>query len=92
MYVVELNEQQQQESIAQHLHAVIGRSYQVAQQEIDLQCSVGYCVFPLDAEDADILLQKANLALFQAETNNIQSVKLLCKHADQQKKFQNAIS
>jgi diguanylate cyclase (GGDEF)-like protein len=75
MYVVELNEQQQQESIAQHLHAVIGRSYQVAQQEIDLQCSVGYCVFPLDAEDADILLQKANLALFQAETNNIQSVK-----------------
>jgi diguanylate cyclase (GGDEF)-like protein len=75
MYVVEYENEQQQNIAAEHLHALIARPYLVAQQEVHLQCSVGYCQYPLDAQIADELLQRANLALFQAESNNIQTVK-----------------
>ena len=75
MYVIDYTNEQQQLTAARHLHALINRPYQVSQQEVHLQCSVGYCDFPADADNADDLLKKANLALFQAESNNIQSVK-----------------
>lgn len=75
MYVVEYENDKQQNTAAEHLHALIERPYLVAQQEVHLQCSVGHCQYPLDAEIADDLLQKANLALFHAESNNIQTVK-----------------
>lgn len=75
MYVVEYENEKQQITVSEHIHALIERPYLVSQQEVHLQCSVGYCEFPLDAEVADELLQKSNLALFQAESNNIQSVK-----------------
>ncbi len=75
MYVIDYISEQQQLTAAEHLHALIARPYQVAQQEVHLQCSVGYCDFPADADNADDLLQKANLALFQAESHNIQTVK-----------------
>ena len=75
MYVIEYESEQQQTAAAEHLHALIGRAYHVSQQAIYLQCSVGHCDFPLDANSADVLLQKSNLALFQAESKNIQTVK-----------------
>ncbi len=75
MYVVEYENEKQQLTVSEHIHALIERPYLVSQQEVHLQCSVGYCEFPTDANVADELLQKANLALFQAESNNIQSVK-----------------
>ena len=75
MYVIDYISEQQQLTASEHLHALIARPYQVAQQEVHLQCSVGYCDFPTDADNADDLLQKANLALFQAESHNIQTVK-----------------
>lgn len=75
MYVIDYENEKQQVTAAEHLHALVERPYIVSQQEVHLQCSVGYCEFPEDADVADELLQKANLALFQAESNNIQSVK-----------------
>jgi len=75
MYVIDFASEQQQITAAEHIHALIARPYQVAQQEVHLQCSVGYCVFPADDNSADDLLRKANLALYQAESQNIQSVK-----------------
>jgi len=75
MYVVDFVNEQQQVTAAEHIHALIARPYQVAQQEVHLQCSVGYCTFPADDDNADDLLRKANLALYQAESQNIQSVK-----------------
>jgi diguanylate cyclase (GGDEF)-like protein len=75
MYVIEYENEKQQKTAAEHLHALIERPYFVSQQEVHLQCSVGYCQYPLDADVADELLQKSNLALFQAESNNIQTVK-----------------
>ena len=75
MYVIDYESEKQQSTVAEHLHALIERPYLVSQQEVHLQCSVGYCQFPTDADVADELLQKSNLALFQAESNNIQTVK-----------------
>jgi len=75
MYVVDYTYEQQKFTVAEHIHALIARPYQVSQQEVHLQCSVGHCDFPGDADNADDLLQKANLALFQAESHNIQTVK-----------------
>jgi diguanylate cyclase (GGDEF)-like protein len=75
MYVVEHENETQQKMAAEHLHALIERPYLVSEQEVHLQCSVGHCQYPQDADIADGLLQKANLALFQAESNNIQTVK-----------------
>ncbi len=75
MYVIDYESEKQQSTVAEHLHALIEKPYLVSQQEVHLQCSVGYCQFPTDAEVADELLQKSNLALFQAESNNIQTVK-----------------
>lgn len=77
MFVIEYTHEDQQISAAQHIHALIERPYEIEQQEIHLQCSVGYCLYPEDANSADDLLQRANLALFQAESHNIQSVKYL---------------
>lgn len=75
MYVIDFVNEQQQITAAEHIHALIARPYQVAQQEVHLQCSVGYCAFPADEGNAHDLLRKANLALYQAESQNIQSVK-----------------
>jgi len=75
MYVIDFSNEQQQITAAEHLHALIAKPYQAEQQEVHLQCSLGYCDFPADAEHADDLLQKANLALFHAESQNIQTVK-----------------
>ena len=75
MYVIDYSNTHQQLTAAEHIHALIARPYEVAQQEVHLQCSVGYCNFPQDGDNADDLLQKANLALFQAESQNIQTVK-----------------
>ncbi|MGB1262065.1 MAG: putative bifunctional diguanylate cyclase/phosphodiesterase [Cognaticolwellia sp.] len=75
MYVIDYENERQQAAAAEHLHALMARPYQVAQQEVHLQCSVGYCEFPTDANSASDLLQQANLALFQAESQNLPSVK-----------------
>ena len=75
VYVIDYTSEQQQLTAAEHLHAIIADPYQIDQHEVHLQCSVGYCDYPSDADNADELLQKSNLALFQAESTNMHSVK-----------------
>lgn len=75
VFAVEINEESQQEKAAKHLHDLISRPYFCNPQEVHIQCSIGYSISPEDGENAESLLQKANLALFQAESKNIASVK-----------------
>lgn len=75
MYVINYSTERQQLTAEEHLHALIAHPYQIEQHEVHLQCSIGYCEFPTDADNADELLQKSNLALFQAESLNIRTVK-----------------
>ena len=74
VFAIEINEENQLAKAAQHLQDLISRPYKVSRQEIHLQASVGYCLAPQDGDEAEDLLHKANLALFQAESNNIPSV------------------
>ncbi|MBA6392073.1 EAL domain-containing protein [Colwellia sp. BRX10-3] len=75
LYVIDYANEQQKLTAVDHIHALIARPYQVEQQEVYLQCSVGYCDFPSDADNADDLIKKSNLAILQARSHNIHSVK-----------------
>ncbi len=75
IFALEITEDSQQEKAAKHLHDLISRPCFINHQEIHLQASIGYCLAPVDSANAEELLQQANLALFQAESQNIASVK-----------------
>ena len=74
VFVVEnqMNEQLTQTSL--HLHELIARGYYYQEQEIELQCSIGVSIYPDHGTDVEDLLQKSNLALFHAESENIPTV------------------
>jgi EAL domain-containing protein (putative c-di-GMP-specific phosphodiesterase class I) len=74
MFVIEFEQLSHIERAVQHLHELISRPYTYQTQEIHIQASLGYCFYPDNADKAEDLLQKANLALHHAETNNIASV------------------
>ncbi len=74
MFVIEFEQQSHIDRAVSHIHELIEQSFRYEKQEISIQGSIGYCFFPDDAEQAEDLLQKANLALHHAETNNIASV------------------
>lgn len=61
--------------IAQRIIDVIARPFQIADQEIYIGISVGIALFPVDAENAEELLQRADMAMFHAKAagkNNFQ--------------------
>ncbi len=74
MFVIEFEQLSHVDRAVSHIHELIERSFRYEQQEITIQASVGYCFYPDDADKSEDLLQKANLALHHAETNNIASV------------------
>jgi len=74
MFVIEFEQLSHIERAVQHLHELISRPYTYQRQEIHIQASLGYCFYPDNADNAEDLLQKANLALHHAEINNIPSV------------------
>jgi diguanylate cyclase (GGDEF)-like protein len=75
VFVTNNVDKQQQSAAIEHLHGLINRPYFIKQHKVLLQCSVGYCLYPQDAQLAEDLLQKANLALAQAESQNVATVK-----------------
>ena len=74
MFVIKFEQLSHIDRATQHLHELISRPYTYQTQEIHIQASLGYCFYPDNADKAEDLLQKANLALHHAETNNIASV------------------
>jgi diguanylate cyclase (GGDEF)-like protein len=61
--------------IAQRIIDVIARPFQIADQEIYVGISIGVALFPVDAESAEELLQRADMAMFHAKAagkNNFQ--------------------
>ena len=74
MFVIEFDQMSHVASAVSHIHELIERSFRYEQQDISIQGSIGYCFYPDDADKSEDLLQKANLALHHAETNNIASV------------------
>ena len=75
IFAIEMNRESQQQKAASHLHDIIARPFLVQHHEVNLQANIGYCVAPIDGTDAEVLLHKANLALYRAESTNVPSVK-----------------
>ena len=75
VFVIDSVDEKQQSAAIEHLHGLINRAYYIKQHKVLLQCSIGYCLYPDDGHLAEDLLQKANLALAQAESQNIATVK-----------------
>lgn len=71
MFVLESNRASSIERAPEHLHQLVERSFRFNKQEIHIQASIGYCLYPTDGSEAEELLQNANLALHHAETNNL---------------------
>jgi diguanylate cyclase (GGDEF)-like protein len=74
MFVIEFEQESDVDRAVSHIHELIERSFCYEQQDVNIQGSIGYCFYPDDADKSEDLLQKANLALHHAETNNIPSV------------------
>jgi diguanylate cyclase (GGDEF)-like protein len=74
MFVIEFEQVSNIDSAISHIHELIERNFRYEKQEVSIQGSIGYCFYPDDAKKSEDLLQKANLALHHAETNNIASV------------------
>ncbi|NQZ23703.1 MAG: bifunctional diguanylate cyclase/phosphodiesterase [Colwellia sp.] len=75
VFVIDAADKKQQAAAIEHLHGLIRRPYHIKQHKVLLQCSIGYCLYPEDGVLAEDLLQKANLALAQAESQNVATVK-----------------
>ncbi|NQZ86589.1 MAG: EAL domain-containing protein [Colwellia sp.] len=75
VFVIDSVDSKQQTAAIEHLHGLINRPYYIKQHKVLLQCSIGYCLYPQDGKLAEDLLQKANLALAQAESQNVATVK-----------------
>jgi len=74
MFVIEYYNEPSVARVPEHLHQIIGRPYQYHDQEAHIQASIGYTSFPEYGDNAEELLQNANLALHHAETNNISTI------------------
>jgi diguanylate cyclase len=61
--------------IAQRIIDAIARPFQIADQEIYVGISIGVALYPIDAESAEELLQRADMAMFHTKAagkNNFQ--------------------
>ncbi len=74
LYALEYSTPSQIQQATEHLHELINHSYQHNGQEIHISCSIGYCLYPDDGQVAEDLLQKANIALFHAENQQISTL------------------
>lgn len=74
MFVIEFEQQSHIDRAISHIHELIERPYRFEQTKINIQASIGYCFYPDSAMNSEDLLQKANLALHHAETNDIPTV------------------
>ena len=75
VFVIDVADKKQNDAAIEHLHGLINRPYLINQHKVLLQCSIGYCLYPQDGRLAEDLLQKANLALAQAESQNVATIK-----------------
>jgi diguanylate cyclase (GGDEF)-like protein len=73
IFTVEIAKESESQRITEHIHALIARPFQCDEQEVHLQCGIGYCLFPNDGDDAETLLQNAHLALFNTKNQNCSS-------------------
>jgi len=53
---------------AERIHGALGRPFALEDLTVSVQASIGIAVFPEDGESTDTLLQRADVAMYQAKT------------------------
>lgn len=74
VFCIELFDDEQIAKATKHIHELLGRNYLHDNQEITLQCRLGYCIYPDHGTKAEDLLQKAHLALFHSVNEKLDTV------------------
>ncbi len=77
VFAIEIHDLTQLTKAADHIHDLLSAPYSYQDISIELQASVGYSLYPDHDDNEEELLKKANLALFQAETENLKSVQYI---------------
>jgi diguanylate cyclase len=54
---------------AERIQQALGRPFELDEESVSVQASVGIAVFPGDAQSTDGMLQRADLAMYQAKTD-----------------------
>jgi diguanylate cyclase (GGDEF)-like protein len=64
-----ITDRQQAATVAQRTLKLLSQPMQIGDQEVQLSASIGIAVHPLDTDDPDTLLQKADAAMYYAKEN-----------------------
>jgi len=62
-----LPSEQQAAHVAQKLLDVLNPPFQVLNQDVYLTASIGIALYPVDGEDSEILIQRADMAMYQVK-------------------------
>ncbi len=55
--------------IAEKILSALAETFELSQHFITVSCSIGACVYPNDGADFDLLLQRADTAMYQAKSD-----------------------
>ncbi len=64
-----VEDRRESERLASEIHAEIMRSFRIDGERLEIRASLGVALLPDDAENADTLMQRADLALYHAKVN-----------------------
>ncbi|TGE31186.1 EAL domain-containing protein [Desulfosporosinus sp. Sb-LF] len=64
-----LPSEQQAAQVAQKLLDVLNAPFQLLKQEVYLSASLGIALYPVDGEDSEILIQHADMAMYQVKAD-----------------------
>ncbi len=65
--------------MSSELHAQLMQPMQMQGERLEVGASIGIAVMPDDGQDADTLMQNADLALYEAKSNGRKQDLLLCR-------------
>jgi diguanylate cyclase (GGDEF)-like protein len=69
-------------TVARRVIAALAKPCRVADQDLFATPSIGMCTFPRDGQDATLLMQRAQAAMYQAKQNGRNSFQFFTKAID----------
>jgi diguanylate cyclase (GGDEF)-like protein/PAS domain S-box-containing protein len=70
--------------VSQKILKSMAKPFKINDHLITVTCSIGACAYPMDGEDFDVLLQRADTAMYQAKADGRNNWKLFTDEMNQQ--------
>lgn len=90
-----INEVQQVHNVAQLVVATLAPSFLLENTEVIVSASIGYCLYPEDADNVQDLLKNADIAMYKAKEHGVDSIMRFTKQmnlaAKQRVEIENAL-